>query len=108
MTSGGRADKLARAPATPFLGERKRPWDQLIVSLISGGVGGSLAGALPKKFGLGPVGNTIAGLIGGGVGGQILGMLMPPAAGGGGHGMVGDIAGSAVGGGLRMVIVGII
>ena len=79
---------------------------QSIVSLITGGVGGNLAGALLKKFSLGPVRNPIVGRIGGGLGGQLLGRLMPPAA-DGGTGMVGDIAGSAVGGGLLMVVVGV-
>jgi len=81
---------------------------QIIVGLISGGVGGNIAGALLKKFSLGPVGNTIVGIIGGGVGSQIIGMLMPATAGGGGSGMIGDIAGSAVGGGILMAIVGVI
>jgi len=34
-------------------------WLSLIVSLVSGGVGGNIAGALMQKFNLGPVGNTI-------------------------------------------------
>ncbi|HKD45392.1 MAG TPA: hypothetical protein VKD24_07010 [Candidatus Angelobacter sp.] len=77
---------------------------QLIVSLISGGVGGNIAGALLKNFSLGPLGNTIVGLIGGGLGGQLLsatGMLQST-------GMVGDIAGSAVGGGILMTIIGLL
>jgi len=37
---------------------------QIIVSLISGGVGGNVAGAILKNLSLGPVGNTIVGLIG--------------------------------------------
>lgn len=77
---------------------------QLIISLISGGVGGNIAGALLKNFSLGPVGNTIVGLIGGGLGGQLLsatGLLQST-------GMVGGIAGSAVGGGALMTIIGLI
>jgi len=77
---------------------------QLITSLISGGVGGNIAGALLKNFSLGPLGNTIVGLIGGGLGGQLLnatGMLQST-------GMVGDIAGSAVGGGVLMSIIGLV
>ena len=77
---------------------------QLIVSLISGGVGGNIAGALLKNFSLGPLGNTIVGVIGGGLGGQLLsatGMLQST-------GMVGDIAGSAVGGGILMTIIGLV
>ena len=77
---------------------------QVIVALISGGVGGNIAGAIMKNFSLGPVGNTIVGLIGGGLGGQLLlmaGVLQK-------GGTVADIAGSAVGGGVLMVIVGLI
>ena len=47
----------------------------LIIQLISGAVGGNIAGAILKQFNLGPIGNSIAGLIGGGVGGHLLGML---------------------------------
>ena len=77
---------------------------QLLVSLISGGVGGNIAGALLKNFSLGPIGNTIVGLIGGGAGGQLLsamGVLQS-------SGIVGDIAGSGVGGAVLMIIVGLI
>ena len=77
---------------------------QLVVSLISGGVGGNIAGALLKNFSLGPIGNTIVGLIGGGAGGRLLramGVLQST-------GMVGDIAGSGVGGAVLMIIVGLI
>jgi len=77
---------------------------QIIVALISGGVGGNIAGALLKNFSLGPVGNTIVGVLGGGLGQQLLsatGMLQS-------SGMVGDIGGSAVGGAVLMAIVGVI
>lgn len=39
-----------------------------IISLISGAVGGNIAGAAMPEKNLGGIGNTIAGLIGGGVG----------------------------------------
>jgi len=77
---------------------------QIAVALISGGVGGNIAGALLKKFSLGPVGNTIVGLIGGGLGEQLLsatGLLQST-------GMARDIGGSVVGGGILMAIVGLI
>ena len=54
----------------------------LIVQLVSGAVGGNVAGAALKKFGLGTVGNSIVGILGGGLGGQILGMLGVGGAGG--------------------------
>lgn len=77
---------------------------QIIVALLSGGVGGNIAAALLKKFSLGPVGNTIVGLIGGGLGQQLLsatGLLQST-------GLVGNIGGSVVGGGILMSIVGLI
>jgi uncharacterized membrane protein YeaQ/YmgE (transglycosylase-associated protein family) len=43
-----------------------------LISLVTGGVGGNVAGALFKNLSLGTVGNTLAGVAGGGVGGQLL------------------------------------
>jgi uncharacterized membrane protein YeaQ/YmgE (transglycosylase-associated protein family) len=74
---------------------------QLVIGLISGGVGGNIAGAILKKFSLGPIGNTIVGILGGGLGEPLLNMT------GQNSGMIGDIAGSAVGGGIVMSIVGL-
>ena len=86
----------------------------LIIQLISGAVGGNLAGAALKDNSLGPIGNTIAGLVGGGVGGQVLSMLIPALAGaatsGGGmdlNAILGQVAGAGVGGGALMAIVGV-
>jgi hypothetical protein len=85
----------------------------LIIQLVSGAVGGNVAGSLLKQYDLGTVGNSIAGIIGGGIGGQLLTMIL----GGGGAAMaanldvgsiIGQIAGGGVGGGILMVIVGII
>ena len=45
----------------------------LIIQLVSGAVGGNIAGAAMKQYNLGTIGNSIAGLIGGGVGAQIIG-----------------------------------
>jgi uncharacterized membrane protein YeaQ/YmgE (transglycosylase-associated protein family) len=85
----------------------------LIIQLISGAVGGNIAGALLKNYDLGPLGNSIVGILGGGLGGQLLGML-----GVGGTGaaassldigaIVSSIAGGGVGGGVLMAIVGLI
>ena len=44
----------------------------LLINLVSGAVGGNLAGAGLKEQSLGAIGNTIAGLIGGAAGGYIL------------------------------------
>ncbi|HEU5154415.1 MAG TPA: hypothetical protein VFU03_06780 [Gemmatimonadales bacterium] len=47
----------------------------LIVQLISGAVGGNLAGALMKDKSLGTLGNSITGILGGGLGGALLSAL---------------------------------
>lgn len=89
---------------------------ELIIQLISGAVGGNLAGAAMKDRSLGMLGNSIAGLVGGGIGGKILGGLL----GGGGAvatdaaagldigAIVGQIASGGVGGGVVMIVVGIV
>ena len=82
----------------------------LIIQLVSGAVGGNVAGSLMEKFSLGTLGNSIVGILGGGLGGQLLGML-GIAAGGGGMdigSIVGSIASGGVGGGVLMVIIGVI
>jgi uncharacterized membrane protein YeaQ/YmgE (transglycosylase-associated protein family) len=47
----------------------------LIIQLISGTVGGNVAGSFMKESSLGKVGTSIAGIVGGGIGGPLLGML---------------------------------
>ena len=42
----------------------------LLVQLISGALGGNVAGSLLKNLSLGTVGNSLAGIVGGGLGGQ--------------------------------------
>jgi hypothetical protein len=88
----------------------------LIIQLISGAVGGNIAGAVLKKLDLGTLGNSIAGILGGGLGGQLLSMLGIGTAAAGGAAASGldlgtilsSIAGGGVGGGLLMAIVGAI
>jgi len=88
----------------------------LIIQLISGAVGGNVAGAALKQYNLGTLGNSIAGIIGGGVGAQIIGALVGGGAGTGMAGaggldvgsIIGQIASGGVGGGILMVIVGLI
>ena len=87
----------------------------LIIQLISGAVGGNIAGSAMKQYNLGTLGNSIAGVIGGGVGAQIIGALV-----GGGTGaeaaaggldigsIIGQIVSGGAGGGILMVIVGLI
>jgi uncharacterized membrane protein YeaQ/YmgE (transglycosylase-associated protein family) len=44
----------------------------LVVDLVSGAVGGNVAGVALKDKSLGAIGNTIAGLVGGAAGGYII------------------------------------
>jgi hypothetical protein len=88
----------------------------LIIQLVSGAVGGNIAGAAMKQYDLGTIGNSIAGLIGGGVGAQIVGALVGGGTGtdlGGAGGLdigsiIGQVASGGVGGGILMVIIGLI
>ena len=83
----------------------------LIIQLISGAVGGNVAGAAMKESSLGTLGNSIAGIVGGGLGGTILQMVMGTAADGGGldlQSILANVAGGGVGGAILMAIVGII
>ena len=64
----------------------------LIIQLISGAVGGNVAGGLMKNLSLGTAGNSIAGIVGGGIGGQILSAVM----------------GGGVGGGVLMAVIGMV
>ncbi len=66
-----------------------------LVSLVSGGAGGNIVGAIMKDKTLGPKLNTIIGAAGGALGGQVLPMLME---GLGGGGIMGNVGASAIGG----------
>ena len=83
----------------------------LLISLISGAVGGNLAGAAMKDKSLGALGNSIAGIIGGGIGGALLRAIGAYAQSGGSldlGSIVGNIAGGGVGGAILLVIVSLI
>ncbi len=91
----------------------------LIIQLISGALGGNVAGKLLKNLSLGTLGNSISGILGGGLGGYLLGMLglgaggdataVADAAGGMDlSSILGSIAGGGVGGGVLMAIIGAI
>ena len=87
----------------------------LIIQLISGAVGGNVAGKLMKGSSLGTLGNSLAGILGGGLGGQVLGMLGMggAAAAEASTGMdlssiLGSVAGGGVGGGIVMAVIGMI
>jgi uncharacterized membrane protein YeaQ/YmgE (transglycosylase-associated protein family) len=79
----------------------------LIVQLISGAVGGNLAGALMKYKSLGTLGNSLTGILGGGLGGVILNALGMAAQGGGGglSSILTNVLGGGVGGGVLLAII---
>ena len=82
----------------------------LIIQLVSGAVGGNLAGKLMSNFSLGTLWNSVIGILGGGLGGQVLGLL--GIGDGGGEmdlsGILGSIGSGGVGGGIVMAIIGMI
>ena len=78
----------------------------LIIQLVSGAVGGNVAGKLFKNLSLGTVGNSIAGILGGGIGGWVLGLVGLGGAESGLAAILGNIAGGAIGGGVIMAVIG--
>lgn len=82
----------------------------LIIQLISGAVGGNVAGSVMKDYSLGPILNSIIGILGGGIGGQVLGMLGLGVATGGMDlaSIVGQIASGGVGGAILLAIIGVV
>lgn len=82
----------------------------IIISLVSGAIGGNVAGAMLKDHDLGTVGNSIAGILGGGLGGAVL-QAIGISSGSGGvdvGSLIGQFVGGGIGGGILMVIVGMI
>ena len=83
----------------------------LLVSLISGAVGGNVAGAAMQDKSLGTLGNSIAGIFGGGIGTMILqalGILASSGAAGGLGAIIGNVASGGVGGAVLLVIVALL
>lgn len=88
----------------------------LIIQLVSGAVGGNVAGGLMKKASLGTVLNSVVGILGGGIGGQVLGMLGlggAAAAGAATGGLdiasiISQVAGGGIGGGVLLAVIGLI
>ena len=83
----------------------------LIISLVSGAIGGNVAGAAMKDKSLGVTGNSLSGILGGGIGGAILQLL------GVGAGQAGtldiasileNIASGGVGGGILLAVISVI
>jgi len=82
----------------------------LIINLISGAVGGNVAGAAMKDKSLGPLLNSVVGVLGGGAGMAVL-RMMGMAVNEGGldlAAVVANIASGGVGGGILMIIVALI
>src|SRR6516165_6593692 len=84
----------------------------LLISLISGAVGGNVAGAAMQDKSLGAIGNSLAGIFGGGIGSfilQALGVLATLGASGVGLGnIIGKIASGGTGGAVLLVIVSLL
>lgn len=83
----------------------------LLLSLISGAVGGNVAGKVMPDKSLGTLGDSLAGIVGGGLGGQILQAVLPALSQGGDMdlgGIIGNIAGGGVGGGLLMAVISLV
>jgi uncharacterized membrane protein YeaQ/YmgE (transglycosylase-associated protein family) len=83
----------------------------LIIELVSGAVGGNVAGALMKDKNLGVLWNSVAGIVGGGLGGVLLQAVLPALAGGGTldiGSILSQIASGGVGGAIIMIVVALI
>ncbi len=84
--------------------------ENLIIQLISGAIGGNLAGKLLPKFDLGTLWNSAAGVVGGGIGAQAIAAVLPGllVGGTGLGGVLSSVAAGGVGGGVMLVIVGVV
>ena len=78
----------------------------LIIQLISGALGGNLAGKLVPNISLGTLGNSISGILGGGIAGLLLSMigLGEPEASLELSSVLGSIVGGGLGGGIIMAL----
>ena len=106
---------MASGASTGAISFPAKGWnmEQLIIQLVSGAIGGNVAGGLLKNQSLGTLGNSIAGIVGGGLGGQLLSGVMSSGATDAAAGLdlgaiVGQIASGGVGGGVVMVLAGVV
>jgi len=84
---------------------------ELIIGLLSGAIGGNVAGGLLKNLNQGTLINSIAGIVGGGLGSTVLSSLGAGGAAAGGMdiaSIIGQIASGGVGGGVVLAVVGLI
>lgn len=79
----------------------------LIIQLISGGIGGNIAG-IAKRLSLGSAGNSIVGAIGGLLAGQGMTHMISGATEAGMGGYIGQAVGSGVAGIVLTAIIGFI
>ena len=85
-----------------------------IISLVTGALGGNLAGSLMKNLSLGSLWNSITGILGGGLGGFVLSKLglggeaVEAASSMDVSSILGSVASGGVGGGVVMAIIGAI
>jgi hypothetical protein len=111
-TGGAQSPRENRLRQGKTLMENAMDIVTLIVQLVSGALGGNIAGALLRNFSLSTIGNSLAGIIGGGLGGQLLGQYfnlpavdtatLDPAA------ILGQIGSGGVGGIVVLLIVGVL
>jgi uncharacterized membrane protein YeaQ/YmgE (transglycosylase-associated protein family) len=107
-----RAQKELRGATRPV--ERRQIMDLvgLLISVISGAVGGNIAGAAMQDKSLGTLGNSIAGVLGGGLGSVLLRAVGILAQSGGGSldlgSIVGNVASGGIGGAILLVVIALI
>ena len=83
----------------------------LLISVISGAVGGNIAGTAMQDKSLGTLGNSIAGILGGGLGGALLKALGMLGQSGGSldlGSIIGNVASGGVGGAVLLLIISLI
>ena len=85
----------------------------LVIQLVSGAVGGNVAGKVLPNMNLGTLGNSIAGIVGGGLGGQILSTLLNTSVASNAGALdictiIQSVASGGVGGGVLLAVVSIV
>lgn len=82
----------------------------VIVQLISGAIGGNVAGAAMKDKSLGVIGNSIAGIVGGGLGGELLNILGVAVTTGGAdlNSIAGNAGSGGVGGAVLLLVIAVV